>query len=212
MLPPHRVAGDGRDKRLRCLAADLATLVTPAVAPSVREIHVCVSACVRVFQKCANPWRRGSVPGLWCILGGSQRLVLPQHDQAEALQEPLHPQTVSQEQQHRAGPGQAVNVDHRALLGQEALGQGVTVHRHRQLRHGEQGSRAAVSYTTCTVLQQQRSNREFSPCPCQPGPTRTSSQSGFLTCPGGGTPGRTEDPAGFKGGGGRTGLTTPAFI
>lgn len=76
-------------------------------------------------------------PGLWRIPGGSHVLVLPQHDQAEALQETLHPQTVSQEQQQHAGTGQAVDVDHGALLRQEALGQSVTVRRHRQLRHRE---------------------------------------------------------------------------
>lgn len=67
----------------------------------------------------------------------SHVLGLPQQHQAEALQEALHPQTVSQEQQHHAGAGQAVNVDHGALLRQEALGQGVAVHRHRQLGHTE---------------------------------------------------------------------------
>lgn len=63
--------------------------------------------------------------------------MLPQHDQAEALEEALHPQAVGQEQQHHAGPRQAVDVDDRALLGEEALGQGVAVHRHRRLRHTE---------------------------------------------------------------------------
>lgn len=91
-------------------------------------------------------------PGLWGVLAASHVLVLPQHDQAEALQEASHPQTVSQEEQHHAGAGQAVNVDHGALLGQEALGQSVAVRRHGQLRDRETRT-VSVTKTTTTVRQ-----------------------------------------------------------
>lgn len=62
----------------------------------------------------------------------SQRLVLPQQDQAEALQQTFHPQTVGQEEQQQAGASRAVNADHRALLRQETLGHCVTAGRNRR--------------------------------------------------------------------------------
>lgn len=51
--------------------------------------------------------------------------MLPQQEEAEALQQALHPETVSQEEQQQAGTGRAVDADHRALLRQETLGQSV---------------------------------------------------------------------------------------
>lgn len=60
--------------------------------------------------------------------------MLPQQAEAEALQQALHPQAVSQEQQQQAGTGRAVHADHRALLWQETLGQSIAGGRHRRLR------------------------------------------------------------------------------